>query len=211
MLRAVLFDIDGVLLDSTAANAAFYAELFRRIGGTGPTATDMLTNNHLSMEAMLRRFYPDTPQEQIEVWKVLGDTIDVGFDLLQPMPGVMEVLPILAQRYQLGIVSNRTTASVEELWKIVPFQDKFSAIAAFEMTKHHKPDPEPVHYVLSKLHVQPTEAIFVGDAQTDLQAGMGAGVPVIILGLTPWTGAAATVDTFEKIPQAIENIAKSSV
>lgn len=203
-IKAVLFDVDGVLLDSTAANAAFYRELFRRIGGLGPTAEDMKTSNHLSMEAMLRRFYPDRPQTDIDAWVTLGDTIDVGFELLRLMPGVLEVIPQLSQRYALGLVTNRTTASIDDLWKILPFKNSFSAIAAYEMTLKHKPDPEPVQYALQQLDVQPSEAVFVGDAKTDLQAGQAAGVEVVILGQEHWSGAKATIGSLTDLPALLD-------
>ncbi len=198
--RAVLFDVDGVLLDSTAANIAFYRELFRQIGDIIPTNEDLAANNHVSMEGMLRRFYPDRSDQTIHDWIQLGDRIDTGLELLRPMPGVLEVIPRLAKQYHLGLATNRTLAAVEELWKVVPLAKYFTAISAYETTEHHKPDPEPLLHALEVLGVQPLEAAFVGDAETDLEAGLAAGVDVIILGQEQWPGAKETISSLTELP-----------
>ncbi len=203
-IKAVLFDVDGVLLDSGSANVAFYQELFRQIGELQPDRADLEQNNHLSVEATLRKYYPKWPNEEVNKWMMQADTIDVGFSLLRPMIGVLDVLPKLAQRYKLGLVTNRTVAGIEELWQVVPFAQLFSAFAAYEYTSKHKPDAEPIHYVLEKFGVRPEEAIFVGDARTDLQAGQAAGVPVVILGSETWPGAFATISTFSELLNVVK-------
>lgn len=198
--RAILFDVDGVLLDSGAANVAFYQELFRQIGGVVPSQADLERNNHLSVEATLRKYYPDWPDAEVQKWMIQADTIDIGFSLLRPMPGVLATLPRLAETYQFGLVTNRTVAGIDELWQVVPYAKHFVAAAAYEYTAKHKPDPEPIHYVLQRLGLAPHEAVFVGDAKTDLQAGQAAGVDVIILGPESWPGAWATITDFSELP-----------
>lgn len=205
-LKAVLFDVDGVLLDSTAANVAFYCELFRRIGGFGLTDEEMMKHKHLSVDGMLRKHYPEATDEQILTWAKLADEIDAGFDLLKPMPGVAEVIPQLATQYKLGLVTNRRTSGVEELWQVVQLQQYFPVIASFEKTANHKPDPEPIRYALKELNIEPSEAVFVGDAQTDLQAGQAAGVDAIIYGPESWPGAIATTQDFSDLPKIINKM-----
>lgn len=202
-LKAILFDVDGVLLDSTEANIEFYRELFRQIGSHQPDEQLLRSGMHLSVETMLRQVLPDLPDVDIYKWMIQADTIDAGFSLLKPMPGVLETLPKLST-YSLGLVTNRTVAGVDELWRIVPRRDLFTSIAAYEDTLKHKPDPEPIHFVLNQLTVQPNEAIFVGDAQTDLDAGLAAGVPVIMLGSKNWPEALATISTFSELPNILK-------
>lgn len=205
-ISAVLFDVDGVLLDSTESNIAFYRELFRRIGDTQPSEATLRSGMHLSVEAMLRQVLPHRTDADIYHWMIMADTIDLAFHLLKPMPGVLETVPLLASKYKLGLVTNRTVAGIEELWQVVPYRHLFQTFAAYEYTENHKPDPEPIHYVLTKLDVEPGKAVFIGDAKTDLQSGQAAGVPVIILGSNSWPGAATTVTTFSQIPEALRSI-----
>lgn len=202
-IKVILFDVDGVLLDSGRANVVFYQAVFRRIGGVVPKPAELAAHNHRSMEATLRHYYPDCSVEQMRAWLALADSIDDGFELLRPMPGVLETLPILAKQYTFGLVTNRTEAGIEELWRVVPYRHLFPAFSAYEYTVKHKPDPEPIHYVLSKLGRQPTQAVFVGDAQTDLQAGQAAGVEVIILGDEQWPGVKANISSFHELPAAL--------
>ncbi|MBI5466726.1 MAG: HAD-IA family hydrolase, partial [Candidatus Kerfeldbacteria bacterium] len=165
-----------------------------------PTGAELPSNTHMSMDATLRRVYPQATDDDIRKWIQLSDSVDVPSNLLRPIPGVLEVLPQLAAAYTLGLVTNRLKAHLGELWHIVPYEKDFTAIAAFEDTENHKPDPEPIHYALSKLGTTPSEAVFVGDAITDLQAGQAAGVDVIILGQESWPGAFATIENFSELP-----------
>ncbi len=206
MIRAILFDVDGVLLDSAAANAEFFREFFRRISGALPAGAELPSNNHLSLDATLRRVYPQATADDIQRWVALSDTIEAGAELLRPIPGVLEVIPQLSKVFQLGIVTNRIKPHLVELWRVVPYEADFSAIAAFEDTQEHKPHPEPLLYALKKLRVSPPEAVFIGDAKSDLQAGQAAGVRVIILGTEQWPGALATVNSLLEIPALLQTL-----
>ena len=94
--KAVLFDVDGVLLDSSVANVAYYQALFHVIGTIEPDPNELRKNFHRSAEATLRYYYPQQHDSVIFQWMHLGDTIDVGFELLKPMPGVLKTLPKLS-------------------------------------------------------------------------------------------------------------------
>ncbi len=205
MLRAILFDVDGVLLDSSAANAAFYRELYTQAGGTG-SIEELLKVNHLAMADMLHRFFPEKSHEEIRELVKLGDTIDAGYELLSLAPGADTIIPNLARDHKLALVTNRTREGIEELWTLSGLQKYFSASAAYGDTERHKPDAEPVRFALSRLGVEPNKAVFIGDAQTDLQAGQAAGVPVIIIGPEHWPGALQTVPSFTDLPAALRSL-----
>lgn len=206
MLQAILFDVDGVLLDSGSANVAYYQALFREIGNILPDQQELASNNHLSVEAMLRRFYPDRPDHDIEQWIMQAKTIKAGHELLHPMSGVMEVLPVLAKTYKLGLVTNRLLEGVDRLWDIIPLQYLFSGVAAYEDTEKHKPDPEPVRYALDRLGISADEAVFIGDALTDMQAAQGAGVRFILYGNTLVLPNTPVLKDFLDLPDLLQSL-----
>lgn len=204
-LRAILFDVDGVLLDSTAANAAFYRELFRRAGGKEFRDEDMLTNNHRSMTDMLRKYFPEKNQAEVRDLVKLGNSLDAGYDQLRIFDGVQDLIPVLAKAYRLGLVTNRTAASIEDLWRLSGLKQYFSAVAAYDHTEKHKPESEPVEFALRELQVSPAEAIFIGDSESDLKAGLAAGVRVIMISSQPWPSAYRVISTFRELPTALDD------
>src|SRR5690349_12788792 len=99
--QAVLFDVDGVLLDSAEANVAFYQDLFRKAGLPQLSAAEFRSQNHLSVPAMLRMTQPDLSDERLAAIVALADTIDAGYSHLRLPPRVVQVVAALAERYRL--------------------------------------------------------------------------------------------------------------
>ncbi len=200
---AVLFDVDGVLLDSAEANVVFYQELFQQAGLPVPTETELAAQNQLSVPDMIRKIHPELSAELLAKMVSLGDTITVGYGHLHLAPGTIEVVTKLAEHYQLGVVTNRSRIGVEELWRFSGLGQYFSAVAAYEDTPNHKPDPEPVRYVLDKLGVRPDQAVFIGDALTDLTAAQAAGTKFIMYGITPAPAGTPVATRFDELPDLI--------
>lgn len=197
--KAILFDVDGVLLDSATANIDFYQELFRQGGLTVPSRDQLGAQNHLSIQDMIHCTYPGLPVEEVQRLKQLAETIDAGIESLQVMPGAVDVVTRLSANYKLGIVTNRTRSGVEELWQVSSLREYFAGVAAFEDTARHKPDAEPVRYVLNRLGVQPAEAVFIGDAMTDWLASQAAGVRYIMFGLGEAPANVPTATNFHQL------------
>lgn len=206
--QAILFDIDGVLLDSTKANTVFYQDLFRRAGLTAPSAAELQAHNHLSVPDMVMRTHPTTSASTMANILDLANTITAGYEFLKLPPKAVEVVIALADHYHLGIITNRSQAGVEELWQFTGLKEYFSAVAAFEDTDNHKPDPEPVRYVLERLGVQPHNAVFIGDAVTDLAAAQAAGTGFIMFGSAPVPAGIPVITRFDQIHRTVENLLK---
>lgn len=204
--QAVLFDVDGVLLDSAAANVAFYQELFRQAGLPVPGVSDLQAQNHLSVPAMIRQTHPELSDEELARIVALADTITAGYDHLRLPPDALTVIQVLAEQYRLGIVTNRSRAGVEELWTFSGLGKYFSAAAAYEDTVNHKPDPEPVRFVLSHLQIEPAQAVFIGDALTDLGAAQAAGTKFIMFGGRPAPVATPSARSFTELPPLISHL-----
>jgi HAD superfamily hydrolase (TIGR01549 family) len=79
--------------------------------------------------------------------------------------------------FKLGILSGKTNFFIEKHLKEAGFDlDWFDTITSFETTKKHKPDPEPLLYILEKLKIKPEEALYVGDSRFDYECAKNAGV-----------------------------------
>lgn len=136
----------------------------------------------------------------------LANTITAGYEFLKLPPKAVEVVIALADRYHLGIVTNRSRAGVEELWQFTGLKEYFTVVAAYEDTENHKPDPEPVQYVLERLGIEPRNAVFIGDAVTDLGAAQAAGTGFIMFGSAPVPAGIPVAHYFDGLPELIEGL-----
>ena len=206
MIKAILFDVDGVLLDSSKANEAFFRKLLVAAGYPAPTEKEYAQVFYLSMWDAIKELTKSTSEEEVrKIWE-LGKKIPPDFDLLKVPPHAEEVIKLLKKDYSLGIVSSRVKQSVDHFFKICNVKDCFDTIVAFEDTAQHKPHPEPLLTAVKRLGISPQEAVYIGDAPTDAQAAKAAGMPVIIYAGKNIKNADADIDSFEQIPERISHL-----
>ena len=178
MIKAVLFDVDGVLIDSLEANARAYSHDFKLLGGKAITTEKYRKFYHLPARKMFKRFFPEMSDSEIE--KTIESRIEKSsrfFRYAKLNPGVKDTLRTLKNGYMLGIVTSRMNPRILDHFLI---RELFDSIVCFSDVKNPKPHPEPVNLALKRLKVRPEEAVYVGDAASDLEAGKAAGVKVII-------------------------------
>jgi len=184
--KAIVFDLDGTLVDSapeiaTALNSAMagigqppfpLTEVQTFIGGGAKVALQRaLTARGTDLDdavfdGMMASFY-----------KVYARVSEAGNGLY---PGVHETLAELQRRgMPLGVCTNKAehiTAIALRALKIAPY---FGAVAGARDDVPRKPAPDMLLAVLAKLGARPAEALVVGDSRSDVGAARAAGCPVI--------------------------------
>jgi pyrophosphatase PpaX len=172
---AVLFDLDGTLIDSGAIILASFrhatqtvlrreipdAELAALVGGS-------------SIHDQMRSIDAAQVDELVRVYREHNEPLH---DELEAFEGIEHVLAELKrQGRRLGIVTAKRRKTVELAFAVLPLERYFDVVVTSDMTERHKPDPEPVLTALERLGVQPGEAAFVGDSPFDVASGRAAGV-----------------------------------
>ncbi|WP_410597036.1 HAD family hydrolase [Amycolatopsis sp. lyj-23] len=178
---AVLFDVDGTLVDSNylhvhAWRRAFHAldrnvdswRVHRAIGkGSGKLLSTLLGDEdaaRIGDEAkdLHSRFYLETAE------------------LLRPFDRAPELLRTLAGRgISVVLATSAAPDELEVLRKVLDVDDVVSGIVSGDDVEATKPDPEPVVAALEKAGTKPEETIFVGDAVWDVHAATKAGVRTV--------------------------------
>jgi phosphoglycolate phosphatase len=195
-IEAVLFDLDGTLIDTddrqTEALARRLeiisrllpnrdpAQAARRVilKAEGPISrvltlldTAGMDDNFFALVDRLRRFKGERPIHN-----------------LQMVPGAKTALRALEGRYRLGIVTTRGQREAEAF--LVQFQlaDLFEVVITHESTPRLKPHPEPVRYAAEVLSLSPERCVMVGDTTVDVAAAKKAGVWAIgvLCGFGEW-------------------------
>lgn len=203
MITTILFDVDGVLLDSLKANRQWYCDVLSHFGYTGPTDEQMPQHHGLPAVEVLREYAPGASESTTQDIMAYGDTVESDPALLVVPNRAPKTVEGLARRYPLALVTSRTRLHMQELFQFYD-KDWFQADVVEEDTKRHKPDPEPLLLGARRLHIQPQECVYIGDMQSDVEAGHAAGMKVIIFSKNKISGADAQTEDFEEIPNLIK-------
>ena len=178
-LRAVLFDIDGTLLDTRDAwVAAFDAGLaaIRKTSMPGSEAAQWIGTPIEVIYAERCGLAGDELAKAVrEFQRVEAESVHEG---MRAYPGVREALASLAT-WKLATVSNeRRDTSVEALRAtgLLPF---FVLVLGGDSVLRKKPAPDPILMAASGLGVHPTECAIVGDTEVDVRAGKAAGARTV--------------------------------
>ncbi|MEU6895800.1 HAD-IA family hydrolase [Streptomyces sp. NPDC046557] len=175
MKRAVLFDLDGALLDSHAAQLATLAgfatsALDRRVTVADlPTGAATVPRQQVLAELGLSGAIND------DAWDAATATASLGTEVF---PFVGETLTALrAAGVATGIVTLRSRRRVG--WLLPPdILDLIDAVICFEDAAP-KPAPDGLLLALRQLDVAPKDAVFVGDTDVDVHAARAAGVRAV--------------------------------
>jgi len=213
MIKAIIFDIDGVLLDSFEANLKFYQDLMVKAGYRPPTREELMAVFHLTMMDAIKVLTGPTSEAEIKrIWKMGGDgEVEYPIALLNMPDGVEEVIENLSKNYQLGIVTSRIRNSVYPSPRLKNLERYFKVAIAYEDTTKYKPNPEPLILAAKKLGLEPAECVYVGDMEADVIAARAAGMKIIIYSKNKFDQVDAYTQTFIRLPELIASLTQKSM
>ena len=181
--RAVLFDLDGTLLDS-APDMLATANAMRAARGRGPMTLEAL-RPHVSKgaRAMTAAAFPDVDAAERELW--IPEFLDVYQRELgrhgAPFAGVEPMLTALeAAGTPWGIVTNKPEYLAVQLMPLLGWQDRCAVLIGGDSLAARKPDPLPLQVAAQRIGVATGECIYVGDDERDIVAARAAGMPSVV-------------------------------
>ncbi|MBC8019341.1 MAG: HAD family hydrolase [Verrucomicrobia bacterium] len=179
--KLVIYDCDGVLLDTLDSNYIFYNSVMEFLGRPPLDRSDLLARNALhtySFNNVMEYFFAgDTRRD--EAW-AFAKTIHYQ-DLAPFMrieAGLIETLERLKGSVSLAVCTNRAT-SMEMIIEDFGLSGYFSCVMTAAQVTNPKPHPEPLLKVLDHFGIEAGEALFVGDGEVDMLSARDAGVPFI--------------------------------
>ena len=180
--RAVLFDIDGTLVDSVGAYLEV-AQVAAKPFGLKVTEEHvrqaLATGNNFWKGVVPEDFYEGAAVEKALSLNAAREWPHVLREHGKVFEGVAQTLDALKSRgIMLGIVSG-ARPEVLELLRKEGVLDRFDAVILGQDVTRSKPDPEGIFKCLSQLNVAPDMAVYVGDTPVDIQASRAAGVRVV--------------------------------
>lgn len=206
--KAIIFDIDGVLIDSFEVNLSLFRNILKQAG----------YKNGLSKQKYKEFFFRtalDTfkaitqgkPQEIERLMELLHNYPRSNSDY-PIIPNSVKVIKQLAKKYKLALVTARMEIGVDHYLDLTKTKKDFKVVVHFGHYKNPKPHPEPLLVACQRLKIQPAEAIYIGDALSDIQSAKSAGMKVILFPKRNIKGADGYAKEFSEIPKIIEHLAK---
>ena len=183
MIEAVVFDLDGVLLDSEQVWDEAREQLAEERGGRWhPQAQkDMMGMSSTEWS----RYMHDTiglpePPEQINR-EVVERLSAIYREHLPALPGAREAVERLAARWPLGLASSSNRELIDLALELLGVEHLFAATVSSEEVASGKPAPDVYLEAARRLGVDPTEAAAVEDSNNGILAAKAAGMRVVAL------------------------------
>jgi phosphoglycolate phosphatase len=178
-IKLILFDLDGTLVDTVMdiTNALNYA--LNPQGGKSFTSEDAKRLIGEGITRLIEKVLGEEKQSKDAVIKRFLDYYSEHLtDNSTVYPYVRETLEELTG-YKKGVISNKREYLSAQLLKRLDLLKYFDLVIGSDTTPERKPSAVPVVYALSKLEVEPHEAVMVGDSNYDIEAGRKAGLKTI--------------------------------
>ncbi|MBS2017761.1 MAG: HAD family hydrolase [Deltaproteobacteria bacterium] len=201
-IRAVLFDVDGTLLDSNDAHARAWLDVLRGHGRELPF--DLIREkigkggDKLLME--VAQLDDESPEGKLIVERRVAVLKAHYLPDLGPLPGARTLVDRLrSQGFTCCVVTSANQAELADLLRAAAVADLFEHTITSDDAERSKPDPDLVKAALDKVGVGPREAVMIGDTPYDVAAAARAGVATIAFRSGGWSdrdldGAVAIYD-----------------
>ena len=175
-ISAIIFDVDGVLLDSNKLMIELHKIIAKKLGLRVPDDKEITSLWGKSFTELITSIWPHIDAKLFKNYVI--DFIKKKKIVFPVVKGSKEILKKLKKmRFKLGIVTGRPTDFTIDHMKNSGFDLKlFDAIVTGDDTKNHKPNPDPILRAVKLLKVKPEETVYVGDSLIDLEAARNAKV-----------------------------------
>lgn len=213
MLRALLWDNDGVLVDTEQLFYEANRDLFRPLG----------------LELTAQHFFDWYLADNCGAWHLLEPPLSaaqaeahrsernrqyaarLASEHIPAIDGVADTLAALAPRVRMGVVTSANADHFDIIHQRLPLRPYFEFVLTHEAYTHSKPSPEPYLLGLERMGVRADEALVIEDSPRGLQAATAAGIRCVILrnALTrhhDFPGAWRVVDTMAEVRAAVESL-----
>ncbi|HRH23514.1 MAG TPA: HAD-IA family hydrolase [Candidatus Magasanikbacteria bacterium] len=176
--KAVLFDVDGTLLDTREFIFQGFDYTFdlHNLPRIDRNILSQSMGNSLTLS--YQNFFPNTPIEHlVEAHRVFQEH---NLHLAVPFEHTLTTLALIKERgIKLAAVTTRSSRTSIDTLKNTGVYQYLDVVISGDDVENRKPHPEPVFKALELLKIEPHEAVMIGDTDSDILAGKSAGTQTI--------------------------------
>ncbi len=218
MIKLLIFDLDGTLVDS-APDIVASAQLLRTRHKL-PNLPDKTIISYIGngSRMLVTRLFPHEAENPAQITRLTEEFFGIYEQNLvvktTPMPGILEFLDQHAHAYQIALVTNKHEHLTRLMIEKMPFaRYNWACLFGGDSLARQKPDPLPLLETLQRLGVSKNEAVMIGDGLPDMQAAKAAGLRAIGLefgytppGLLKEAGATLLLKSFHQLKETLEHL-----
>lgn len=182
-IQAVLFDLDGTLIDSAPDLAAAADRMRTERGLPSLPFADYRPLAGAGARGMIGVGFGLTPEDP--GFAPLREEFFSNYEaILTERTRVFDGVPTLIERLQMrglrwGVVTNKMARFTDPITRAMPLFASAGVVVSGDTTPHPKPHPAPLLEAASRLQIDPARCVYVGDDERDIVAGLAAGMATV--------------------------------
>jgi len=182
-IKAILFDMDGVVIDSEKLYSLSEKKLLAQYG------VKFDDSDWLKIKGCTEEQFYDLVYSKFDITIKRNELISKGRTFLKKtfteklkyMDGFNHIHLRFKKKYKLGLVTSTGPELVDHIDGLLSVYNKFDLVINSSDTLLHKPNPEPYLFAINRLNLKPSECIVIEDSIQGIKAGKAAGCYVIAL------------------------------
>lgn len=212
MIRAVLFDLDGTLLDRDTSVKKFVEDQHTRLSSVlshipkklfAKRFIELEENGYVWKDKVYQKLAEELAVRRMPPGELLDDYLTQFKHHCTPFPNLISMLDELKKKgYRLGLVTNGYGVFQYDTIQALKIKDYFDTILISEMEGLRKPDPLVFERAAERLNVKTEECMFVGDhPKNDVEAAKNAGMVAVWKTSSHWKEAEAADYTIRDLSE----------
>lgn len=181
MTKGVLFDLDGVVVDSESIYTQFWSDI-DKLYPTGVENFAIAIKGN-TLQRILADYFPDNDVKQDILERIKDFEINMRY---KPFDEAIRFINELKRnQFRIAIVTSSSQKKMDNLYAQNPgFREMFDTVVTGDMVSHSKPDPEPYLLGAEAIGVAPESCYVFEDSISGIESGIRAGATVIGLATT---------------------------
>ena len=176
--KAVVFDLDGTLVDSVELIALSFQHAIRVVMGREASYEEAMQHVGTPLREQMERIDPERAQELVDVYRDFNHREHDR--MLKLYDGILDLLNNLTNAgCRLGLVTSKSRPTTQMAFDLTGIEPYFDATVCCDEAPGNKPTAHPILYCLERLDISPADASYVGDSPADIQAAHAAKVTAI--------------------------------
>jgi pyrophosphatase PpaX len=175
---AVVFDLDGTIVDSVELIVVSFQHAIREVLGKEVSREVAIAHVGRPLREQMMIFSPEHADELVASYRVFNHREhDRMLTLYDGVPDLLDGLR--RDGVKLGLVTSKSRHTTQMAFDLTGIEGYFEASVCADESAGNKPSPEPILQCLEGLGVAPADAAYVGDSPADIQSARAAGVQAI--------------------------------